>query len=238
MARKKIVFVIVEGPSDDTALSVILNKIFSKDNVFVHITHGDITTETDVNSTNIVTRIFNEVKKYADSNHLKKMHFRQIIHLLDMDGAYIPDTAIIDDPQAEKAEYYLDKICTKNVEKIKLRNEKKRGCLNRISIITDVCNIPYQAYYMSCNLDHVLFNSQNLSDDEKENYAYAFAKQYKDDIPSFVQFISDDSFAMKASYTDTWAYIKKELHSLERHSNFNLCIDLALSEETQDFHQS
>lgn len=33
MARKKIVFVIVEGPSDDTALGVLLSKIFDKDMV-------------------------------------------------------------------------------------------------------------------------------------------------------------------------------------------------------------
>lgn len=37
MAKRKIVFVIVEGPSDDEALGVILSKIYDKDSVYVHI---------------------------------------------------------------------------------------------------------------------------------------------------------------------------------------------------------
>ena len=32
MARKKILFVIVEGPSDDAALGVILNRLYDKSN--------------------------------------------------------------------------------------------------------------------------------------------------------------------------------------------------------------
>ena len=40
MARKKIVLVIVEGPSDDAALGVILNRLFDKNTVHVEIMHG------------------------------------------------------------------------------------------------------------------------------------------------------------------------------------------------------
>ena len=35
--------------------------------------------------------------------------------------------------------------------------------------------IPFEAYFMSCNLDHVLQNKLNLSDAEKEKGAYEFA---------------------------------------------------------------
>jgi len=45
MPSKKIVFIIVEGPSDDTALGVLLNKIYDPAFVHVHITHGDITSD-------------------------------------------------------------------------------------------------------------------------------------------------------------------------------------------------
>lgn len=45
VARKKIVFVIVEGPSDEQALGIILNKIYDKNVVYVHIAYRDITTE-------------------------------------------------------------------------------------------------------------------------------------------------------------------------------------------------
>ena len=43
MARKKIIYVIVEGPSDDEALGVIFQRLFSDQKIYVEITHGDIT---------------------------------------------------------------------------------------------------------------------------------------------------------------------------------------------------
>ena len=53
MARKKIVFVIVEGPSDDSALGVILSRLYDKNTVHVEITHGDITSESTAKPENI-----------------------------------------------------------------------------------------------------------------------------------------------------------------------------------------
>ena len=47
MPRKKVVFVIVEGPSDETALGVLLSRHFDKDTVYTHVMHCDITTEYD-----------------------------------------------------------------------------------------------------------------------------------------------------------------------------------------------
>ena len=46
---KKIVLVIVEGPSDDTALGMLLDNYFDPKTVKVHVVHGDITTQTSVN---------------------------------------------------------------------------------------------------------------------------------------------------------------------------------------------
>ena len=51
---------------------------------------------------------------------------------------------------------------------------------------------------MSCNLDHVLYNKRNSTDEEKENDAYAFAKQYKGDRDGFVKFISESSFSVNS----------------------------------------
>ena len=48
LARRKVVLVIVEGVSDETALGVALSKIFDKDTVYIHIMHGDITTRNNI----------------------------------------------------------------------------------------------------------------------------------------------------------------------------------------------
>ena len=61
MARKKIIFVIVEGISDDEALGVILSRYFSNDTVYLHIMHCDITSEYNVNANNIIKKIGNAV---------------------------------------------------------------------------------------------------------------------------------------------------------------------------------
>lgn len=52
MARKKIIFVIVEGPSDETALGHALSKLCDKEQVYVHVVHYDITTNDFVTPAN------------------------------------------------------------------------------------------------------------------------------------------------------------------------------------------
>ena len=82
VARKKIVFIIVEGPSDDEALGVLMERLFDADNVFVHITHGDITSEPGINPAFIINKVSDIVKAYAKSNHLTQSHFKEIIHIV------------------------------------------------------------------------------------------------------------------------------------------------------------
>ena len=89
LARKKIVFVIVEGPSDQDALELLLNKIFDRDRVFVHVTYGDITSKAGNTPANILKKVQAEVGKYAKNNHFEKSHFKEVIHIIDTDGTYV-----------------------------------------------------------------------------------------------------------------------------------------------------
>ena len=118
MARKKIVFVIVEGPSDEEALGVILNRIYDNDTVFVHIMHKDTTAEYGNSAANIVSKVGNELRGYAKANHYTKNDFREIIHIIDMDGAYIPDSSIIEDRDAVNPRYSLTDIRVCNADNI------------------------------------------------------------------------------------------------------------------------
>lgn len=227
MARKKIVFVIVEGPSDDEALGVLLEKVFNSSTVFVYITHGDITSKPGTDPSRIIAAVGDLVKGYARSNHMNNTHFQEIIHIVDTDGAYIPNECVVEDPSAEKAVYTLTEIRTSNVEGMLHRNVIKSRCLNRLSGIPKIWGVPYQAYYMSCNMDHVLHNKQNSSDEEKEKDALMFAKRYKQDIEGFIKFIAESDFSVRSNYVESWNYIKQERHSLERHTNLGLCLTSA-----------
>jgi hypothetical protein len=144
-----------------------------------------------------------------------------------MDGAYVPDSVIMKDETAHKTIYSLTEIRTDKVSKIIDRNATKRACINKISSIPKLHNIPYQAYLMSCNLDHVLYDKLNSTDEEKERDAFSFAKRYCRNIPEFVKFISESSFSVGGSYLESWSFIKEGTHSLERYTNLGICIERA-----------
>ena len=76
-------------------------------------------------------------------------------------------------------------------------------------------------------LDHVLHNKLNCTDAEKENNAFAFARQYKNDVPGFVSYIADSDFAVPGTYLETWNFIKQDKHSLERYTNLGICLHAA-----------
>lgn len=224
MARKKIVFIIVEGPSDDEALGVILNRLFDKNAVHVEITHGDITSDLSVSASNISAKIGNIVRGYAKSNHYKATDFQEVIHLIDMDGAFVNEDDIVMDENVKKTFYSTTEIRTANPAHILARNKRKCSNINRICFMGNIWNtIPYKAYYMSANLDHVLYNKLNSTDDDKERDAFLFAKKYKDNLNEFLTFISDSEFSVCDDFKQSWEYIKTGKHSLERHTNLGIC---------------
>lgn len=224
MARKKVVLVIVEGPSDDTALGIMLNQIFDKDSVHIHIMHGDITTRKGVRSDNIVSKIGDEVRAYAKSQHYSSKNFKQIIHIVDMDGAYIPDEKIILDSECDEVAYESDGIHTQDHQGIVERNKQKTDNLYRLRGTGEIWKVPYKVYYMSCNLDHVLYNKRNSTDEEKETDAYTFARKYKNDVNGFVSLICDSDFSVNGDYKESWLHIENGMNSIERYTNLSICI--------------
>lgn len=225
MKRKKVVLVIVEGPSDEEALGAVLNNYFDKDRVYVHTHHGDITTEKGNKCSNIISKVNECVKLCMRQYPFKRSDFKRIIHVVDMDGAFIPDNAIVEDKDAYKPIYTEEVIRTNHPEGIVKRNAQKRENINRLIPTSIIGNIPYQIYYMSSNLDHVLYNKLNSTDVEKESDANDFAIKYKDDLIGFKSFIQESDFSVNKDFMDSWNYIKQGNHSLERHTNFGLCLE-------------
>ena len=225
MARKKIILVIVEGPSDEVALGMALSQIYDKDFIYIHIMHGDITTRRGVSSKNIVAKLGNEVTAYAKSQHYKASDFKQILHIVDTDGVYIPDDNIMEKENYLDIQYENDGIYTNNKAGVVTRNQQKRDNLYRLRSCGIIWTIPYSLYYMSCNLDHVLYDKQNSTDKDKENDAYVFAKKYKGKVESFKEFICKSQFSVTGDYKGSWDYIEKDLNSVNRYTNLCICIE-------------
>jgi len=222
MTAKKLILFLVEGVTDKTCIGSVLDQLISNQQVRFEITDGDITTKDGSNAANILSRIGNIVNDFRSRFGLKPKDFLEVVHLIDMDGAYIADGRI-KYSEVGKNCYADSNISTNKVEETKQRNIRKRAIINRLITINAVCRtIPYSAYYFSCNLDHVLHNRPNLNQNEKMEYANSFEDQYIDCPESFVDFLEQGSFAVPGDYTATWNFIRIGENSLRRYTNFQL----------------
>ena len=87
----------------------------------------------------------------------------------------------------------------------------------------DIKGIPYIGYFMSSNLDHALYDEQNLADDLKGDYADAFYTEFVGREELFVDFLKDEVVnGVPDGFPASWHYIKEGLHSLERHTNLHI----------------
>lgn len=229
MARKKVILFIVEGINDQTCLGGVLEGIISSNEVRFEMTNGDITTRTGIDCSKISAEIGNIVNNFRRKYHLEVSHFFEVVHLVDMDGAYIIDEDI-EFAEVENYTYSDENIFTKDVEGTKRRNKQKREVLEKmLSINKVVKSIPYSVYYFSCNMDHVFHNDRNLGDKEKSRLATEFEKKYADNIDAFIELMKNSQFTVHGDYQDTWNFIKVSRNSLNRHSNFYSYLEKVLN---------
>lgn len=219
--EKKVIAVIVEGPSDEAALGSILKEYFSSAEIQFVVVHGDITTKDYTLTDNILSKINNLIESVKQKYGYKREDFLKIIHIVDMDGAFCDDAIVEKD--VEGVRYYLDRIETKYPDYLIRKHTQKAEILSKLYSSGKINGVSYRIYFNSCNLEHVLFNElKDFTDDEKLEKSDDFAEQYEGKSDEFIQFISDESVAVEGSYKETWEYIEKDLNSLNRHSNMNL----------------
>ena len=139
-----------------------------------------------------------------------------------MDGAYVPDEAITEG--GTNAFVYSTKgIQCKDTEKVIARNEHKRDVMDYLLSVGDIKGISYEMYFMSCNLDHALYDEINLDKEKKQDYADAFYEKFLDREEKFIEFLNTDVVnGVPGTYPASWKCIKEELHSVERHTNLHV----------------
>ena len=81
--------------------------------------------------------------------------------------------------------------------------------------------IPYGIYFMSCNLEHVLFDQLNCTNEAKEEMSYRFSRRFSQKS-DFQTFITESDFAVRDSYSNSWKFIQRNAESLKRHTNLGL----------------
>ena len=217
---KKIVFVIFEGASDETALGTSLSTYFAPKEVRFKILKGDVTSDSKNNSSNIVSKIADIIEDYLlGDRFLEIKDFDKIIHIVDADGVYIPNDKIKYDGNKTKFYYEPDAIYSDRTADVINRNSRKRACLNKLYKTKKIKGIPYGIYYMSSCLEHVICNKLNLTDSDKAKEAKDFASRYGKNKQDFKTFICQSSFSVSRTYHDTWLFIQENLNSLNRYTN-------------------
>lgn len=221
MSEKKVVAVIAEGPSDEAALGTILKEYFSSSEVQFVVVHGDITTKEYTSVDNILIKVNELIELIKQRYGYKTTDFLKIIHIADMDGAFCKDAII--EADVENIQYFVDHIETKNASYLKRKHKQKAEILFKLYSTGNINGVSYRIYFNACNLEHVLFNElKDFTDIEKQDMADDFAEQYEGKVEEFITFISKEDIAVSGSFKQTWKYIEKRHHSLERHSNMHL----------------
>lgn len=224
MARKKVLLFVVEGPTEELALGLILTRLFSAQNeVRFEIMHGDITTQwgiggrvsSDDAAFNVGERLRKSVIDYLGqtSPRLSWRDLGAIVQITDTDSAFVPDEEVSCD------EGHRGDILDRN----HMKQKSVRRLLGRSSLTYQKRSVPYALYYFSRNMEHALSNREGeCSEGEKVDLARAFRQRYKDDLQGFLDFL--DTLLPSRAFAETWEHVFEGANSRKRCSNLRLAL--------------
>lgn len=257
--KRQVVIIVVEGQSDENALVVPLTEAFEQKYgedtqvFFAQIRNDDGTKGGDITSRNGVVpdklhMLMNKliIMPCITENNLMPKYVTEIVHIIDTDGAYIPDESIVqgNDETGDRSPCYCsDTIIAPIPEYIVDRNDRKRKNIAALLAFqkngfeiqnyvdtavgnkptTKATRVPYSLYYFSCNLDHFICGEANLDKYRKVQQANDFAMIHGNDLESFLEYLAQDSDAtIGMTHEESWELLKSGTESLHRHTNINL----------------
>lgn len=224
MTEKKVIAVIVEGPSDESAIGGILKEHFSSEEVQFAVVHGDITSNDNTTGENVLSKINDLIDGMRSKYGYHWDDFIRIIHIADTDGAFTRGCVL--EADVDSIQYYEDHMETSDVDAAEKRNIHKSEIMLKLASTSKIHKIRYCLYFNSCNLEHVLYDKlKDFSNDEKEELSDEFAEKYEGKVQEFIDFISNPEIAVTGTYKQTWVYIGKDKNSLQRHSNMHMIFE-------------
>ena len=227
VSRRKVVLLIVEGSCEEVLLNNRLRGLFEQHSIRFHIQHGDILYDLSKPDEPIKSVIGNAVKEFMMKNKFRSEDVFCVLHIIDMDGCFIPEDAIvIDETQKELTIYHQDKISVphdKQKQQIAARNVERSNNIKIMKALDTILSgeINYRMYYFSRNLEHVLFNDANPEKGAKYPDVEQFIEQLQIPIEEFLQ-QSMPSVPGENPYLESWELITEQTASLEPYSNVPL----------------
>jgi hypothetical protein len=232
---KQVIIVLVEGQSDEILLYERLRELYKGCEIRFEIQRGDIFYDNKNGNKPIKSVIGDCVKGIIQRRKYKKKDVIGVIHIMDTDGCFIPDTqVVVDESQGMKTFYKTDCIkVDSDIQKnnIMLRNSTRSTNVNTMKSVESIVKrtFKYQIYYFSRNLEHVIFNEPNPAKDTKEENIEIFLEEIEEGI-SIEQYLSTyfsgvGGTSYNDKYSESWNYIKSGTNSLKRSTNVPLMFE-------------
>ena len=225
MGTKKAILFLVEGESDQEALTTTLEKVFSPQHIKTVVEYGDITSDMKDRDKNIHIKVTDFVNKkvLTPPSIYKAKDFISICLITDLDGCFVDDAHVVTHESRQKfydRQYIYHNSVEKRIATKNFKAKNLRILSKKENLIFNKKKVPFFCYYMSCNLEDVFLEEQNCPDSEKENCACEIATRYENNIEDFIRFLNDQNFTNCQNYHESWKYPQIENRSLERHTNF------------------
>ncbi len=270
MSKKAFVCFCVDGQSDIDALREPFSDLFdyiggTDINVEFRLGQfnqkerknkgGDLTSQIGVHPENVEQQLYKYYFRLQDKGSgLGWSDLTHIIHIIDLDGAFIDEQHIelFTDQEKEYVErlssqhdegkttlYYDTHIAARDDRQhVIQRNERKKRIieklltLDRITIGRKV--VKYSIYYFSSNIDHLLYGDANLGRIDKMVNASRFSDEHYT-WQDLADFFDQCPYCSKLDYETSWNEVKKRNHSLLRGTNVNLLFNRILHSDLEDW---
>lgn len=157
MHDKKVIVVIVEGPSDESAIGSILKEYFSSEQTYFVVTHGDITSRKDVTPSNAISKVKLAIEQ-EKGKYGYKWSVLSVLFILQIQTELLQKTVFVKS-DVKGIQYFEDHMESDNVEDTKKRNIDKAAVILKLYSTSKIMQKEYQLYFNSCNLEHVLYNA-------------------------------------------------------------------------------
>lgn len=236
--EKKIILFIVEGNNDKLEINSIINTPFFNSYFIPYrvdflVINNDITADVKSKENNIQDILNRAVIKYRRDGglypNIKVSDIECIIHVVDLDGAFIPRENILYE-DVEKYRYEDEYLYVREPDRAFGRNRKKANIINRLTKIQRIDNIKYKLFFVSCNMDHMLFGDRNPPQYQKRTYANSFVKECKENPSCIYESVLNNDICYDCSYEESWETIQYGTNSLKRHTNLNIYLSSIMSE--------
>ncbi len=224
----KFLLIICEGKSDQVTIYAPIKEFIKKEGISIqsYITHGDIALKQGATKKSCHTNLKSIIDEYKRQYHLYPSDFFGVFHIIDTDGAFVSGDAYAVVENGYSFDEELGIIYTDDITKSRMINENKKEIYKYLISLDKISNVNYKVLFFSRNLEHILYNLHNCSDEEKKNLSNKFEEYYKDKPKEFYNKMSECGFSVPHNYEDSWDYIMKNSNSIRRGTNFIVLLDL------------